>query len=312
MYSDPSVRNQPQETHGRRTKLQRILSSEVFAHWILILPVLFFLIPFQIVPILTGLGYSLTNWSGMSIGNVQFIGLENYVQLIDDRLFLRSVKTTALFVTIVAPSLVILSLLLALALNRSDRLSGIGRTVALVPMAMSPVSIGILFGFFFSPTLGLPSLLREIGKFNILDDPLGALIVVILAQLWSTLGVNTFVFLSGLQAIPEDIHEAAVIDGASAIKRFFAVTLPLLRETLVMNAIVTLIGAINAFGLILVMTAGGPYHATEVLAIFMYKTAFFGFRYGYGSAVAVVMFAAVAIITFIQMRISRSGQTQYY
>jgi multiple sugar transport system permease protein len=179
-------------------------------------------------------------------------------------------------------------------------------------MAMSPVTIGLLFAFLSSPTLGFPSLLRSVTKISVLDDPMGALIVVIIAQLWATIGVNTFVFLSGLQAIPVEVEEAAMIDGAGTVKRFRFVTLPLLRETLIMNSIVTLIGAFHAFGLILVMTVGGPYHATTVLAIFMYKQAFYGFRYGYGSAVAVIMFLVVAGITFAQMRITRSGSTRYY
>lgn len=307
-HTRPPIRHED----GARARVHRLVWSESFAHWVLILPVLAFYIPLQILPVITGLGYSLTDWSGMNLGQMRFIGLANYVELIHDPLFLRAVKTTAIFVAVVAPLLVLLSLLAALAVNRPSRLTGLGRTVILVPLAMSPVSIGLLFGFLSSPTLGFPSLLRSIAKINILDDPTGALIIVIVAQLWSTIGVNTFVFLSGLQAIPIEVQEAAMIDGAGAITRFRLVTLPLLRETLIMNSIVTLIGAFHAFGLILVMTVGGPYHATTVLAIFMYKQAFYGFRYGYGSAVAVVMFLVVAGITFAQMRITRSGTTRYY
>ncbi len=297
---------------GLRARLRHLVWSESFAHWVLILPTLVFYIPLQILPIITGLGYSLTNWSGMNLSQMKFIGLANYVELFSDALFQRAVKTTAIFVVVVAPLLVILSLLVALAINRSSRLTGFGRTVILVPMAMSPVTIGLLFAFLSSPTLGFPSLLRSVTEISILDDPMGALIVVIIAQLWATIGVNTFVFLSGLQAIPVEVEEAAMIDGAGAVTRFRFVTLPLLRETLIMNSIVTLIGAFHAFGLILVMTVGGPYHATTVLAIFMYKQAFYGFRYGYGSAVAVIMFLVVAGITFAQMRITRSGSTRYY
>jgi ABC-type sugar transport system permease subunit len=208
--------------------------------------------------------------------------------------------------------LLILSVVAAVALNNKSRLTPLSRTAILVPIAMSPVTIGTLFNFLASPTLGFPALFKAVTDINLLNDPLGALGVVIVAQVWAGLGVNTFVFLAGLQAIPEEIYEAAKIDGAGAVARFLQVTLPLLRETMIMNTIVTLINAFKTFGMILVMTQGGPYHATEVLALFMYRKAFFAFRLGYGSAVAVVMFVVIAIVTFVQMRVTRAGTTEYY
>jgi multiple sugar transport system permease protein len=208
--------------------------------------------------------------------------------------------------------MLLLSVIAAVALNGRTKLTGLTRTAVLVPIAMSPVSIGALFNFLASPTIGIPALLKSITETNILNDPNGALGAVIVAQLWAGLGVNTFVFLSGLQAIPEEIYEAAMIDGASSVKRFFMVTLPLLRETMIMNTIVTLINAFKTFGMILVMTQGGPYHATEVLALFMYRMAFFYFRLGYGSSIAVVMFIVIALVTFVQMRLTRAGTTRYY
>ena len=179
---------------------------------------------------------------------------------------------------------------------------------------MSPVAIGTLFGFLTSPSVGFPALLKTLGlaSKNILLLPTGALATVSVAQVWASLGVNTFVFLAGLQAIPEEVYEAAKMEGAGAVTRLTKITLPLLRESIIMNTIVTMINTLKIFGVILVITRGGPYHATEVLALFMYKKAFIDFQLGYSSAVAVVMFGVIALMTFIQMRVSRAGTTKYY
>jgi ABC-type sugar transport system permease subunit len=291
---------------------QGIAENEALAHWVLVIPALLFYIPLQIVPVVGGFALSLTDWSGMGLRNMKWIGMGNYAELLRDDLFWRSCRITAIYVFTVAPMLLILSVVAAVALNSKSRLTPLSRTAILVPIAMSPVTIGTLFNFLASPTLGFPALFKAITDINLLNDPLGALGVVIVAQIWAGLGVSTFVFLAGLQAIPEEIYEAAKIDGAGAVARFLQVTLPLLRETMIMNTIVTLINAFKTFGMILVMTQGGPYHATEVLALFMYRKAFFAFRLGYGSAVAVVMFVIIAIVTFVQMRVTRAGTTEYY
>jgi len=297
-----------------RGSVSRRFMSESFAHWMLILPALVFYIAFQLVPVLGGFAFSFTDWTGLGLGNLRWFGFGNYARLFQDDLFWRSVRITGLFVLMVAPALLILSVVAAVALNMKNRLASITRTAILVPVAMSPVAIGTLFGFLTSPSVGVPALLKTLGlaSKNVFLLPSGALAAVSVAQIWATLGISTFVFLSGLQAIPEEVYEAAKIDGAGALSRFRLVTLPLLRETIIMNTVVTMINSLKTFGMILVMTRGGPYHATEVLGLFMYKKAFIEFQLGYSSAVAVVMFGVIALMTFVQMRVSRAGTTKYY
>jgi multiple sugar transport system permease protein len=294
--------------------LSKYVVGEKFAHWLLVLPALIPYLALHFLPVVGGLFFSFTDWTGLGLGNLRWYGFGNYARLFQDDLFWRSARTTFLFVLMVAPSQLILSVIAAVALNSKSRLANLAKTAVLVPIAMSPVSIGTLFGFLTSPSIGIPALLKGFGFTgkNVLLVPSGALASVSMVQVWASLGVNTFVFLAGLQAIPEEVYEAAQIDGAGAVTRFRTVTLPLLRETIIMNTIVTMIGTLKTFGMILVLTQGGPYHATEVLALYMYKKAFIQFQLGYSSAVAVVIFLVVALMTFVQMRVSRAGTTRYY
>jgi ABC-type sugar transport system permease subunit len=280
------------------------------SHWLLVLPALVFYVPLAILPIFFGLALSLTKWSGLGIGNLQFIGLANYGKLLNDRMFWGSVTATVKFSMLNVPLVLILGLIIAVAINTKLPLVGATRTAVLVPMAMSPIAVGILFTFLMSPSMGLVT--RLFKNPLLVQNPNYAMVVIVLAQAWSALGITVFVFLSGLQAIPHEIYEAANIDGAGAFRRFAQITIPLLRETLIMITIITIIGAFKTFGLIFVLTQGGPYHATELLAYWMYKLAFLSHRMGYGSAVAIVLFSIIAVMTFVQLGTTRSGRARYY
>jgi ABC-type sugar transport system permease subunit len=173
------------------------------------------------------------------------------------------------------------------------------RTAVLIPLAMSPVAVGIMFQLMTSPSTGLLS--RITGNPNLLNSGGAALTYVIAAQVWSLLGVVTFIFLSGLQAIPEDLYEAAQIDGAGPVRRFWNVTWPLLHGTVTVCVVYVLAMAFRSFSLILALTQGGPYRATEVLALRMYNVAFGTFDRGYGSAVATSLFLIIAAAVVLQL-----------
>lgn len=295
----------------RLNQVKRFMGSVSFVHSVLIAPVLIFYIPLRIFPIIFALGMSFTRWSGMGVANIRWIGIGNYLKLPTDSLFLNSLKVTALYVGIVTPALLLLSIVIAVALDRQSWSSELAKGAILIPLAASPVTIGLLFKLLVSPSIGLPTLFKD-NNVDLLLDSSGALLVVAFAHIWSGLGLNTFVFLTGLQAIPGEIYEAAMLDGAGSFNRFRLIIFPLLRESMIMNAIVVLIGAFQAFGHIFILTGGGPYHGTEVIGMYMYIQAFWKFQYGYGSAVAVVMTAIIGAITFLQMRITRSGTTVYF
>ena len=289
------------------------VASKDIVHGLMVLPALAFYIPLFVVPIFLGLAVSFGDWSGVGGAlDMKWIGLENYVEMAGDRKFWSSVGITLRYAAIVVPSLVLLSLFLAAAINSSKGVLGDGVKVAiLTPIAMSAVAIGMMGTFLFSPQVGIPSLISD-NPVDLFQEPNGALLAVSIAHVWGGIGFSTFIFLAGLQAIPEELYEAAKIDGAGLVARFWQVTIPLLRETTIINLILIFIGAFRSFGLIFTMTRGGPYRATEVLSFFMYKQAFVAFRMSYGSAIAVILFLFIAAITLFKLRITRAGTTRYY
>ena len=279
----------------------------------MVVPALAFYIPLFVVPIVLGLAISFGDWSGIGGAlDMQWIGLENYIEMAGDRKFWSSVGITLRYALFVVPSLTLLSLFLAAAINSSRGLLGDSVKVAiLTPIAMSAVAIGMMGTFLFSPQIGIPSLISD-NPVDLFQEPTGALVAVSIAHVWGGIGFSTFIFLAGLQAIPAELYEAAKIDGAGLMARFWRVTIPLLRETTIINLILIFIGAFRSFGLIFTMTRGGPYRATEVLSFFMYKQAFISFRMSYGSAIAVILFLFIAVITVIKLHITRAGTTRYY
>ena len=289
------------------------LSHKNIVHGLMVLPALSFYVPLFVVPIFLGLAVSFGDWSGVGGAlNMEWIGTENYVELAGDKKFWSSLGITLRYALMIVPSLVLLSLILAAAINASQgALSGAVKVAILTPIAMSPVAIGIMATFLFSPQVGLPTLLSD-QPVDLFAEPNGALVAVSIAHVWGGLGFSTFIFLAGLQAIPQELYEAAKIDGAGLRARFWRVTIPLLRETTIINLILIFIGAFRSFGLIFTMTRGGPYRATEVLSFFMYKQAFIAFRMSYGSAVAVILFLIIAAITLFQLRVTRAGKSRFY
>ena len=289
------------------------VSAKDVVHGLMVLPALAFYVPLFVVPIVLGLAVSFGDWSGVGGAlDMEWIGLENYIEMAGDRKFWSSVGITLRYAAIVVPLLLLLSLFLAAAINSSKSLLGDGVKVAiLTPIAMSAVAIGMMGTFLFSPQVGLPSLISD-NPVDLFQEPTGALTAVSIAHVWGGIGFSTFIFLAGLQAIPEELYEAAKIDGAGLLARFWRVTIPLLRETTIINLILIFIGAFRSFGLIFTMTRGGPYRATEVLSFFMYKQAFISFRMSYGSAIAVILFLFIAVITVIKLHITRAGKSRFY
>ena len=294
-------------------KYRPVLSEQNLVHSLMVLPALAFYIPLFVVPIVLGLAVSFGDWSGVAGAlDMEWIGAENYVELAGDRKFWASLGITLRYAAMVVPSQLLISLFLAAAVNSGRGMLAAGVKVAiLTPIAMSAVAIGILATFLFSPQIGIPALLSN-EPIDLFAEPNGALLGVSIAHVWGGIGFTTFIFLAGLQAIPEELYEAAKIDGAGLLARFWRVTIPLLRETTIVNLILIFIGAFRSFGLIYTMTRGGPYRATEVLSFFMYKQAFVAFRMSYGSAIAVILFLIIAAITLFKLRVTRAGTTKYY
>jgi ABC-type sugar transport system permease subunit len=285
-------------------------------HWFLLFPSFVFYTLFSTLPMLMAIGIGFTEWSGISISNIKWVGVSNYIELFSDRFFWTSLRNN---IVIVAGSVFIqctIALLLAVILDSGLRGSEIFRTIFFMPTVLSFIVVGLLFSLLLSPTVGIinPTLVK-LGLGSLQHQWLGdketALYTVMVVNIWKEFGFSMFLFLAGLQTISNELYEAAHIDGASPWKNLWYITMPLLREVTIVVVILAVNQAFLVFDLIYVMTSGGPYHASEVLASYMYTRAFTGGRMGYGTAIAEVLFVIVFFVTLLQLRVTRAGTTDY-
>ena len=241
---------------------------------------------------------------------MQFLGFGNWIALFNDPVFWKSFINN---ITLVIASILIqLPLALLLALLVSSRLKGnkLFKLLYFVTMMLSAVAIGMTWNFIYEPNYGLlNSLLSGVGLESLtrgwLGDPNLALGAVIVAICWQYIPFYMVIFTAALAGIPGEIMDAAHIDGASKVQSFFLITVPLLSNTIKMASVLSLTGSLKYFALIFVMTLGGPNHASELMATYMYKQAFTTFRMGYGSTVAVFIFLISFLLTVIVLRIGQ-------
>jgi raffinose/stachyose/melibiose transport system permease protein len=274
-----------------------------------VLPALFIYFFYFIYPIPASAYYSLFKWNGIA-PTKQMVGFGNWVALALDPLLWKSFVNNMILV--VASIVIELPIALALGLLVSAPIRGarLFKLLYFIPMMLSAVAIGITWKFIFEPNFGLLNgILRAVGLGVLargwLGEPGLALAAVISTICWEFIPFYMVIFAAALAGIPTELLEAAHIDGASPSATFFAITLPLLRNTIRTAAILSLTGSLKYFGLIYVMTEGGPNHATELLATYMYKKAFTTFAMGYGSAVAVFMFLISFILTVVVLRVGK-------
>ncbi|GIV72874.1 MULTISPECIES: carbohydrate ABC transporter permease [Caldilinea] len=272
-------------------------------------PYLFLFITLRLAPSAIGLFISFTNWS--AIGAPKWVGLANYQALLIDPRFRDALTNTVIFTAMAVPALVGLGLAFALFLNQPYQGRGLGRVAVFTPYVIMPTVVGVLWTWILEKDFGLLNVLlgRQIPW---LVSPSWAMLGLVLAAVWSMVGYNTVLFLAGLQDIPSELYEAARIDGASAWRSFWSLTLPLLAPTAFLVLMLTFINTFQVFDLVYVMTSGGPGTSTLTLVQYVYTTAFQFFKFGYGSAVAMVIFVILVIIALIQTRAYRRGLESIY
>lgn len=274
--------------------------------WLFIAPLIFGILAFQFVPVLVSIFASFTNWDGIT--TPRFLGLGNYMRLTQDPFFSTTLRNTVVFTLGVIPLTMVGALVLALLCNgRSRVLNAVFRTAYFTPYVTSVVAIGLVWTQFFTPSGVLNQVLAGFGVTGLswLTDSRWAMPAVILVSAWQAIGYPMVILLAGLQAIPDTLHEAAKVDGASALRRFFSVTLPLLTPQLFYVLITQIISSFQVFALIFVMTKGGPGNATNVYIYYLYQNAFTFGDLGYASAMAWVLFLIIGLITFLQLRLQR-------
>ncbi|MCI2956104.1 sugar ABC transporter permease [Agromyces atrinae] len=254
-----------------------------------------------VIPFIFVVWYSFNEWRPLT-GQMEFIGLDNYSRLAADPTFSASVIASLLFSAGVLILNLVIAISLAVLLNR--RLKGITafRTIFFSPVVVSVVAWSVTWGFLLAPDGGLNGALELLGIDgpNWLADPSTALISLVVVQVFKGVGMNMVLFLAALQSVPEEIREAAQLDGASPWRSFRSITVPMIAPTILLTGILTTIGSLEVFAPVQLLTGGGPGNTTNVLPFFLYRTAFISQQFGYASAIGVVLFAIILALTMLQ------------
>lgn len=269
-------------------------------------PALIFYTLFLIVPLLGTVILSFTDWTGFNFADIRFAGLRNYREMGRDPIFWQSLGHNLIFLMGAVMLRTSFALFLALALDQNIPFSNLFRGIYLMPTVISLVVVGVVFSLALSPSLGLINpLLQALGLGGVAGDWLGnprrVLPILILIDTWHGFGLAMFLFISRLVAIPQELHEAAFVDGASGLRDIWHITLPLLKSTAMMVLLLAAIDSLKLFAIVYVMTKGGPNHHSEVLSTWAYFQAFTANKVGYGNAILVVLLAITFALAYIQV-----------
>ena len=288
---------------GKKVKSKTIRRNRIIAYTFLLPNIIGFLV-FILIPVIASFFMSFTSWNGFGV--VEFIGLDNYKQLLKDDNFKISFFNSILFMVISVPITLFLSMLIAVALNQGIRFVKVFRTAVFLPYVTATIAVAAVWQLIFNPTMGpINGVLMNFGidqPPGWLSSPTWALISVSIVYIWHSVGYYMVLFLAGLQGIPDYLYEAAELDGAGPVRKFFNITVPMLSPVLFFTTIIGVINSFKVFDLIYVLTGGGPGRSTHVLVYDIYNTAFKQFEYGYASAMAYVLFLLILVISIIQFR----------
>lgn len=278
------------------------------AGWLFVSPALLLFLIFVLGPFVAAMALSLFSYDLLT--PPRFIGLKNFAQLGSDGLLLRSLGNTFLFAFASVVTHLVGGLLLALAVNRGINkvLSYFVRTALFFPFLISWAAVALLWKYVLDPAFGiLAYYLGHIGITppNWFAEPHWALPAIIGIDFWHTIGYTFLIMLAGLQTVPTEMQEAARVDGAGRIQTFFHVTVPLMTPTLFFASVITFIGAFQIFDPIQIITGGGPNNSTITAVMYLYQTGFQSFQIGYASAIALVIFAVIMLVTLLQFWGSR-------
>jgi multiple sugar transport system permease protein len=293
---------------NNRVSLRQLRKKEEISAWLFSLPALVLLSVFLVLPFLLALGFSFTDQRLIPNRNIptSFIGLRNYIRLAVDATFHKALLNNFIFVIVVVPIQTSLALGLALLINRKMKFINLFRTMYFSPVVTTMVVVSIVWSFLYHPESGFINKMLSIISFgsiqNIhwLNDTAWALTAIIILSIWQGVGFQMVIYLAGLQDIPTELYESAMIDGADPWKNFVHITLPQLRNTTIFVAISTTILASKLFTQVWVLTRGGPQNATITSIVYLYKQGFKQLKVGYASSIAVIFFTIVLCISLIQ------------
>lgn len=290
-------------------KINRIEFKEMLSGYLFLFPTLFGISLFVLIPVIGAFLISFTHWDLLT--PAKYTGYENYKNLMQDKIFWKVLFNTIYYTVATVPLTLIFSLLLALAMNQKIRGLTLFRTIYFIPVVSSTVAVSLVWQWLYNVDYGIINYflrLFHLPTCGWLSDTRWAMPAIILMSVWKNLGYYMVIFLAGLQGIPSEYYEAAKIDGASKIRQFFHITLPLLSPTTFFILIMLIISSFQVFDQIYIMTVGpgGPAFSTSVIILYIYRKAFDPEHLmGYASAMAFVLFGIIFILTILQFRFSK-------
>lgn len=268
---------------------------------------------FFIVPIIAAFGYSFTNWNLNNMNQARWVGLNNFISLLQDEVFLRSICNTLLFAFFTTIFKTLVGLLLALLVVKKFPGNSLFRTLYYLPCVLSTMIVGLLFTAILKQDGLLNNMLTSMGMGGLARDWLGsygsAMTWIIIVEIWMWAGFSMFLFISGLQAIPNDCYESAQINGATSWQQFRYITLPLLAPSFTVVTTLNLTGGLKVFDLVYSLTGGGPGFDTQVLSTYVYRAFGMG-QLGKSSAAAIMLSMLVVIIAFSLNRFLKSKEVE--
>ena len=294
------------DVNSNRRPFWTMARRDSLTGYLFVAPQVIGILVFVLLPLALVVWYSLHEWNVLA-QTFRFQGLENYQRLLSDPGLPEVLGATALFSIGLVVLNMSLALLLAVLLNQ--KLAGITffRTLFFSPVIVSLVAWTIVWSFLLQNNGGLNGILAQLGVEgpNWLRNPTSAMISVIVVQVFKNVGLNMILFLAALQGVPRELYEAARVDGIPVFKQFRRITLPLISPTVLLTSIITIVGSLQVFAQIAVLTQGGPGMSTTVLVYYLYQQAFEFHKFGYGAALSILLFVIVAALTFFQWQMRK-------
>lgn len=275
------------------------------------LPALVIYTALMIIPMLIVFFFSFTNYDGMTL-SFRFTGLENFIELLSDERFINSAKMTLIITVVVVIVVNLLGLVLAILLDKAKSLTNLFRSIFFIPVLMSSVAISFAWNALLSYTGVINTVIAQFGFepqdfFGLKSNAIACIIVV---EIWRNLGFYMVIYLAHLQTVPKDLYEACTIDGGNSWNKFRNVTIPMIVPGITICTLLSVMNGFKLFDTPMILTAGGPGFDTETIVLTVFKRAFGSNEIGYGSAMSLILFITIILISLIQLKISNKAEVE--